>query len=330
MHPMRIPLGFGLMAAAAWIILALAGGAVMPSYLAAWLFCLAFPVGALPLLMLAELFGIVAGPILTSLRRMVALLPLVALFCLPVLLHPGVLYRHPVAGAWMAHGAFAGRMIVMLLLWSVMALAFMRPPLRAPRTAMAAAGLCLHLVIGTVAAFDWIMALDPSVNSSLFGLLAMSGQISAALCAAVFVQAAAGDRALPTRTAPLLLVAIGSWLFLHFIQFLIIWSADLPSEIGWYQDRIGGLGGAAIWFGVAAVALAFAAMLPRRLARNRALLASVSAMLLLVHLLESLWMVTPSLRRRFDLPPADLLAMLSVAALAAGCLLSPRMRHEPT
>ena len=231
----------------------------------------------------------------------------------------------------MAHGALVGRMIVMLLLWSVLALVFMRPPRRAPRTAMAAAGLCLHLVIGTVAAFDWVMALDPQLNSSLFGLLAMSSQISVALCAAVFVQAVAGgDRPLPAETGALLLVTIGSWTFLHFVQFLIIWSADLPTEIGWYQDRTGGLGGAAIWFGVASVVLAFATILPRRLARNGVLLASVSAMLLLVHLLESLWMVTPSLRRHFDLPLPDLLAILSMAGLATGMLLSPRMRHEPT
>ena len=55
-----LAIAIGLLAAAGWTAMALADADVMPSYLAAWLFALAVPLGALPLVMALELIGLLA------------------------------------------------------------------------------------------------------------------------------------------------------------------------------------------------------------------------------------------------------------------------------
>jgi hypothetical protein len=333
--------GIGLLAAVAWIVMAASGHQVMPSYLAGWLFCLSLPLGALPLLMLFELAGAADWPITLPLRRFLLLQPVAALFAIPVLLGQHALYGRPATqnlppAGWMGPGFFTGRTIIMLLIWTGLSLVFARPPRRRPRGGLAALGLCLHLAIGTLAALDWVMSIDPGLDSSAFGLVAMSSQVSTALCAAVFVLAlGSGNQLMPADAAPLLLVALGSWMFLHFAQFVVVWSGDMPTEITWYQHRTGGLGETELWFAFAAAVLAVLVLLPDKLARLPFLLASVAAMLLLVHLTEMLWLVTPSFRDRFTLTWPDLLAMLGLVGLAAGFLLRVRpaaakdvVRHE--
>jgi hypothetical protein len=329
----RLLLGTTAVVVVAWILMAALGLQVMPSYLAAWLFCLALPLGALPVVMLLELVGVTDWAVLPPLRRILLLQPAASLFAIPVLLGAGTLYHRAAAasppGRWMATGPFDARMVASLLAWTGLALLFARQPRGGPRQGIAALGLCLHLVIGTLAALDWVMALDPGLNSSAFGLIAISMQVSTALCVAVLVLALRSHgRALPTEATPLLLTALGAWMFLHFIQFLVIWSGNLPKEIVWYQHRIGGLGATALWFGFTAAILTLAALLPRRFSRTPWVLASVAVMLLLVHLVETLWLVTPGFRGHFTLSLPDLPALLAVAALAGGLLASARAHAE--
>ena len=326
-RPVQISLGIGLLAVILLAALAGFGRSVMPSYLAGWLFCLSLPLGALPVLMLLELFGVADWAITVPLRRFLLLQPAASLFAIPVLLRLGSLYARPGVpqpppAGWTAPGFFGARMIVLLLIWTGLSLIFLRPPPRQPRRLLAGSGLFLHFVIGTLAASDWIMLLDPGLASSAFGLLTISLQISVALCAAILVLAlGSGGRALPAVATPLLLAALGSWMFLHFIQFLIVWSADLPTEIVWYQHRTGGLGGAALWFGSAAALLTIVSLLPHRSSRAPWLLASISAMLLLVHLVEIFWLVTPGFRGRFTISLPDLAALFGLCSLSAAFLL---------
>ena len=336
-RPAAIMLGVGALGAIAWSVLAASGEPVMPSYLAAWLFCLSLPLGALPLLMGFELLGIVGWPIVVPLRRLLVLQPLAMLFALPVLLRGSVLYarpglHRPPAADLLAPGLFAGRMIVMLLIWTGLCLVFLRPAASGPRRRLAAAGLLLHFAIGSIAAVDWIMLLDPGLASSAFGLLTIILQSSIALCAAILALALASiGRAMPREATPLLLAALGCWMFLHFTQFLIVWSANLPTEIVWYQHRSLGVGEAVPWFGFTAAILALLTLLPHRLARTPWIAAAVAAMLLLVHLVEMLWLVTPGFRGRFTVSLADCAAMIGLVALSAGFLQlrtgSPR--HDP-
>lgn len=314
------------------VVLALLGAAgfrVMPSYLAAWLFVLSVPVGALLLVTGVEAFGESfvpapdaarlphGGAVLQELRALLPLLPVAALCGVPVLLLSGSLFP---ADAWPADGIgriwfgrafFDLRMVVFLLAWSGMAVLFAAAPRPGARRGVAGIAFGLNLAIGTLAAIDWAMAVEPGLASSSFGLLVMSGQALSALAVAALLAGpvAAGRAALP------LLVLLSAWLFLNLTQFLVVWSANKPAEAEWYLRRIGGLGAAGLWFAAGVLVLAML-LLSRRDAGR--FVVPLAALVLLLRLVESFWLITPGFRGAFTLTAADLVAFGGTAALLAG------------
>ena len=332
-----ITLLVGVVAAAAWLAFAAAGSTVMPSYLAGWLLALGIPAGALLLVLGQEALGYIGWSALPVLRRAVLLLPFVSVFSIPVLLQARLLYQHPdidgtAPPGWAGTGLFDLRMIVILVVLSGFALVFSRTPER-PRRALAVIGCMLHVCLMSVAAVDWVMSLQPGLNSSAIGLLLISSELGTACCLLAFVLAVQSRESFRNQGVPLLLTAVlAAWGFLHFIQFLIVWSADLPKEIVWYQVRLGGAGSVAVAFSAVAVALGLA-LLPSAIARVPAVLASLSAMLLLAHLVETLWLVTPAFRGRFLVTVPDALASIAFGGLTIGLMLvllpqpQPAMRH---
>ena len=317
----------GLLAGAGWVLLVLASPEVMPSYLAAWLFWMAVPLGALPLVLTLECFGGMRWAVMPALRRALLLLPLGALFAIPVLLRTEPLYRRagvrdPLPDAWMAPSFFITRTVVILVVLSLLALLFSFAPSRGPRRPLAAIGLFVHVCLVSVAAVDWVLSLQPGLGSSAFGLLLIASQVGVAGCLIAFVIAVGTPGgAVPAELGLLLTVLLGVWAFLHFVQFLVVWSANLPAEIVWYQARTPGFGGAVVWFAVIAVAAGLA-ILPTGLARVSAILASFAAMLLLMHLAETLWLVTPAFRGHFTVTLGDGLAVLGIGGLLVAVLLA--------
>ena len=325
-----VALVLGVLAAAGWFF----AGAAAPSYLAGWLFWVGAPLGALPLVMGFEAAGRATWPPVLVLRRMLLLLPVGALLIIPVLLGYTGLYRRPgvqspLPADWMAPGFFVGRSIVILAVLSLLAVVFSQAP-RRPRRALAWLGMVVHLCLVSVAAVDWVMSLQPGLGSSVFGLLLIAAQIGLAACLALFVLAVGTRGApMPAGSGLVLGVLILTWGFLHFVQFLVVWSANLPAEVTWYLVRGAGLGGGVVWFGVTA-ALASLALLLTPLARVPAVLASLAATLLLAHLAETLWLVTPTFRGAFTVTGPDVLALVGLGGLLVGLLLLmlPRRMRE--
>ncbi|MBV9748569.1 MAG: hypothetical protein JO157_07135 [Acetobacteraceae bacterium] len=328
----------GALAFAGWIVMAAFGMQVMPSYLAAWLFWLAIPVGALPLVMGLEFAGAGLTPLATALRPLLLLMPVAAVFVIPVLVRIGPLYpwaatpQHGMAATWFSTAFFVVRAILYLIVWTGLALAFARRPSRLEgRRGLAAFGLGLHLAVGTLAATDWALSLDLSLGSSEFGFLVIAAQCSLALAAALLVNPAAWrDPALLTQFAWLTLALLGAWVFLQFTQFLVVWSADLPREIVWYQRRDGGLGFAVEWFGFSVAALALLLLAPLSLARRLpGMVAALAGLILLMHLFEMLWLVTPNFRGHFAITFADVLAMAGIGGLVLAATQALRGRELP-
>ena len=330
-------LALGILAAAGWMLLAGFGSGAMPSYLAAWLFWLGAPMGALPLVMAMEGLGGTDEPLLPVLRRMLLLLPVGALFAVPVLLGSASLFNRagvqdPLPGWWTAPVFLSARAVMILMALSLFALAFSRAPSR-PRRGLVAFGLVLHLCLASVAAVDWVLALQPGLGSSAIGLLLIVAQMGLAAALAGFVLAvrtASGAR-LPRGAGLLLAMLLAVWAFLHFLQFLVVWSANLPAEAAWYLARAPGLGGGVAWFAAAAILLG-CAVLPSSLGRVPVVLASLAATALLAHLAESLWLVTPAFRGAFSVTLADGLAVLGIGGLLVGLLvllLPGEPRHGP-
>jgi hypothetical protein len=299
-----------LAGAGALALLAFLGGA-RDSYLAAWLLCLGAPVGALGVLMTLELTGAGGAPVASPLRATLAALPLFALLSVPVLL------AQP--------AAVAARAVAVLVVWIALALLFMRAPRRPAlsgsgrRVPRAAVGLALYLVAGSVAATDWAQSLDPQFASSSYPLTLIISQCSFAVAAAVLLSAAIGGRGDEGAGAAVLLAGLlGAWGFLHFTQFLIVWSANLPHEVVWYQRRDAGLGRAAEWIAAGAAGLALLLMLPRRLETLRLSLAAAALLTVVAHAIEAFWLITPASRGSLAVTGADALALAGAAFVLAG------------
>ncbi len=286
----------GAVVIAVWFIDWTTGARIMPSYLAAWLFGLALPAGALPLVMVAELVGWDNG-FVHALRRLLILMPPLAVAVLPILFTLPAIFPWAAAGAegWFTIPLVCGRVIVGLGMSTLLALLLLRPPLlwraearptaaRGGRRLLCIIGLMLQLVIVTSIATDLVLALNPGMNSAGFGILLLTAECSVAIAAAALL--------VPSVPAGVLLLAsLAAWGYMHFIQFLIVWSANKPGEIGFILARENWLGEAAVWFGTAAF---LPALLLAWLRRPPVFLPRLAAgCILLAHGIEAIWLVTP-------------------------------------
>ena len=321
-RPALVLLAVGLVGAlACWLALG-----AMPAYFAAWLFWIGVPMGALPIVMAMEGSAATASPLLPVLRAMLPLLPLGTILALPLLGGLSDLFARPdLPGAlpawWTAPGTLALRDGVALIVLSLLALIFWVTP-RRPRRAIAMAGLLLTLGLVTLLAVDVVLAPQPALGSSLAGLLLIAGQMALAGSLAGLVVAVGSDAGarLPAGTGLLLGLLVAAWFFLHFVQFLVVWSANLPAEAAWYLGRLAGIGTACIAF-AAIAALAAMALLPSMLGRIPAVMATLAAMVVLAALGVTLLFVLPAYRGRLALTVADALALVGLGGLLIGALL---------
>jgi hypothetical protein len=310
------------------------GAVVMPSYLADWLFWSSLPFGALPVVMLIDLIGPVAiVPLELALRRLLLLTPVAAVLMIPVLVQPAALFgwaaghgfSAPFGQAWMTHGWFIERSIIYVLLWIILAVLFRRPPNPEAverRRTFAAAGLCVYALSATLASVDWAMTVEPDWFSAEFGLLLIAAQVSIAVSVAVLLSGKTWHLIAPDAAGVMLISAVGIWLFAQFIQFLVIWSGNKPSDITWYLHRSDLGSRIAVWTGFVIGIVVPILLLSSRLRRRPMVLLVAAFLVVCTQALGMLWLITPSLRSYFTVSGMDVLALAGVGGLMLGiCLL---------
>jgi hypothetical protein len=299
------------------------------AYLVAFLFWLGISLGCLMLLMVHMLAGGPWGfPIQRILTAGARTIPLMAVLFLPLLLGIEYLYvwTEPEVvqadellrqkAAYLNVPFFTGRSLFYLVVWIVLSLVLTRASYRLDVTGdvrlvrraqrVSGPGLILLVVTVSFAAIDWSMSLEPYWYSSIYGLLIISGQVLGALSLAVALLALLHDRPpLAGLLRPLLVGDLGKlllstllgWFYFAFIQYLVVWSANLPEEVVWYLNRSSG---GWQWVALAVVALHF--VLPFILFvlhhdRWRvAPLARIALLLLAMQLLHTYWLVIPAFR----------------------------------
>jgi hypothetical protein len=306
---------------------------LLHSYLFAWLFFLGLSLGSAGLLMLYQLTG---GHWMLPLHRYLraALAPLLALALLfiPILL--GLSYVYPWARGthsfadkqWYLNSAFfAVRALVALALWFLLTRAHRTASGRDPRlNGRSAVGLIVYFVTMTVAAVDWIGSLQPDWYSTGFGLIVTTAQglgafafaTSCATLAAKRSPRPMGEQACGDL-GKLLLALVMTWMYLAFVQFLIIWAEDLPHETVWYFPRFTTdwlyvtLGVFALQFVVPFFLLLF-----RRLTRQPGSLALIAIVALVGNLLYVSWLILPSVEPAgIGYGWTDLVALLAIGGV---------------
>jgi hypothetical protein len=127
----------------------------------------------------------------------------------------------------------------------------------------------------------------------------------------------------------LLLMLVLFWAYTGFSQLLLVWIADLPSENGFYLARSAGSWGLVCWvIGIGHFALPLAALLSHRLKRSPARVAAVGAYLVVLHYVDTYWLVVPALDGAGPRP--HWLDLAALVALAGACtaLVLLRTRRE--
>jgi len=314
----------GLAAAAAGAFIS--PGQFFHSYLLAYLLWLAAALGGLALTMLQHLSGGGWGVVLRRIFEASArTLPWMALFFLPLVFGLRDLYPWTDAAAvagdeilrekalYLNVPFFLARAAACFAVWIGLAFLLARWSAEQDRTGdpaiavrlrnTSAVGLVLYFITMTVAAIDWAMSLEPHWFSTMYGFLFVIGQGLMGLCLAIVVAWKLSGEAPMSGVfnaghfhdfGKLLFAFTMVWAYLSFSQFLIIWSANLPEEIPWYQHRMShgwehiGLALVVIHF-----AVPFIVLLSRKSKRNAALLAGMAAWLMAARFVDLFYLIGP-------------------------------------
>ncbi|MDQ8181074.1 hypothetical protein [Pelagicoccus sp. SDUM812005] len=219
-------------------------------------------------------------------------LPLLALL-VPVLLWSGALYGLEDSEVW----GWGARSVAYLGVLAV--LAWVAGRRADARWRWSGPGLVVVALVFSLIAVDWMMSLTPHFHSSIFPFIWFSDSMLGALAWLAFWRMGGdpqGSEVARYQFGKLLFAAVFFWGYIAVSQWIIVWSADLPSEARWYLDRTSGA-----WLGVTLAvallrfALPFALLLSASLKRSARTSAWVGGLVLLSQFMAAGWMVLPSL-----------------------------------
>lgn len=231
--------------------------------------------------------------------------------------------------------SFAVRMVVMLGLWTAFSVALRHNSL-VQDTERTEAGTKRNVTVSAVflvlfgltfclAAFDWLMTLEPHWFSTIYALYNVAGLLSSSVCAitvtAILLHRAGALPALNEShlhdLGKLMFGFATLWAYLWFSQFLLIWYSNIPEETVYYLARWhGGWQGAFYANVVLNWALPFVLLLPRPAKRNPSHLLRVAAVLLVGRWLDLHLMIAPAnMPEAVGLGVYELAGLLGVGAL---------------
>ena len=335
-------------------VVALVGAFLQPSvffrgYLTAYMGWLGIALGSMAILMLRHLtgggWGMVIRRILGAAMRT---LPLLAVLFIPIVvggprlypwLQPDVVahskHLQEITRSYLTLGGFVLRAVLYFAIWGTLIFLLSKwsreqdqPPPRdnsARFKVLAGPGLILYGFTISFAAIDWVMSLDPSWISTIYGLLLLAGELLSAICFAVVVERIlVRYRPMSELLKPnfvhdhgkLMLTFIMVWAYFSFSQWLIIWAGNLPEEITWYMRR---LNGGWAWIGLFLVlfhfAIPFVILLSRSFKRDVTRLVWLAVWLMIVRYVDLLWLVEPNFSATFTITWADLIVPVAMGGL---------------
>ncbi len=156
----------------------------------------------------------------------------------------------------------------------------------------------------TVVAFDWISSLEPAWYSDVFGVYIFAGTFLAGLAAttlAVLYLKSRGKLAGVERDhlynlGGFLFAFTVFWCYIGFAQYLLMWYANMPEEVFWYRERLGGAWGPMLLIlAVIHFFIPFLVLIPREAKSNPKHLFWIALLMLVAHWCDLNWMIYPVL-----------------------------------
>jgi hypothetical protein len=286
-----------------------------------------------------------------SLRRIpeafLPILPLAAVLMLALFFGRHVLYSWSNPGAMAAEPAIAGklrylqplwvllRMVTVLVTWMVFARLFRRASmhqdmhpelglvLHEKMTRYAVAFIPVFALTLTLAAFDWLISMDPKWFSTMYAFYVFAGtfvQGIAAITLAVvilkehgFMKDSVSDHQLHDL-GKMLFAFSTFWAYIWVCQYLLIWYGNIPEEVSHYITRTSGP-----WLYLFALNLLvnwvipFLVLLSVRTKCTTRVLKPIAALLLFGHWLDLYLLVMPSIWKTPRIGITEI-------AIAGGCI----------
>jgi len=339
-------------------VIAVAGAWLRPdeffrAYLLGFMAWLGITLGSMAILMLRHLtkgaWGMVIRRILGAAMRCVPLM--VALF-IPLLFGIRRLYiwarpldaiadKHlrehlqEITKTYLTVNGFVIRAAIYFAIWYALSFLLTKwsaeqdhPPVRdnsARFKALSGPGLILYGFTITFAVIDWIMSIDPSWISTIFGLSFLIGQVLSALCFAVVVERILfrykpmSELLKPEQVhdhGKFMLTFIMVWAYFAFSQWLIIWAGNLPEEITWYMRRLhGGWGSVGLFLVLFHFAVPFVMLISRPFKRDITRLVWLAAWLLLMRYVDLFWVIEPNFSVTFKITWLDVVVPIAMGGL---------------
>jgi len=297
------------------------------SYLVSFVFWVSIGLGGLFFTMLHHLANAGWSVVLRRISEgLMAVLPLMAVFALPVILGMHDLYHwsHEEAVAhdhllqkkagYLNPTFFTIRTVFYFGVWTFLAYRLKRLSLQQDQAhsedlgakfrRTSAGGMILFALTSTFAAFDWLMSLDPHWYSTIFGAYLFSGSFLALLCSVILIAIflrASGPLAHAVSVehfhdlGKLTFAFIIFWSYMGFSQYFLIWYANIPEETIWFLHRWEGS-----WKAVSQMIIfghfvaPFFLLLTRMAKRNLAFLGALAVWILLMRWVDIYWLVFPT------------------------------------
>jgi hypothetical protein len=209
-------------------------------------------------------------------------------------------------------------------------------------------GLLIYALTMTFAGIDWGMSVNAHWYSTMYGVLFSFGPLLSALALLVAVMillkpytrlGAVIERETLADLGSLMIAFVLMWTYLSFSQFLLIWSANLKTEVPYFLQRTQGLYG---YVGVILVlghfVLPFLVLLPYDFKRDPRVLLGVALWMLVMRFIDYFWTIGPTISDgvlNVAMLWLDLAAVVGVGGVIVGLFLWQLQRqpivpeHDP-
>ena len=252
-------------------------GKFIQAYLLGLMMWLGVTLGSMAILMLRHLtkgaWGMVIRRILGAAMRNIAI---VTVFFIPIWIEVYLGHHHLypwldptkiaadphirwIAGKYLNAPGFITRSALYFLIWNLISFFLTKwskeqdspsaPDHTVRFKAVSGPGILLYAFTISFAVIDWVMSIDPSWISTIYGLLILIGQLISALALAIVVERILfrykpmSELLKPVQVhdhGKFMLAFIMVWAYFSFSQWLIMWAGNLPDEIPWYLERLRG------------------------------------------------------------------------------------------
>ncbi len=297
------------------------------SYLIAFVFWLSLALGGLFFTMLHHMVGATWSVVLRRFsENIMSMFLFLAIFFIPILFGIGDLYHWSHADIVAKNELLMGktpylnvpffiiRTIIYFAIWVFLAGWFYRLSLAqdqefeegrlARMKRISAPGMVLFALTVTFAAFDWLMSLNASWYSTVFGVYIFSGSVLSVLAFITLLAIYLRGKGFLVDVitvehyhdlGKLLFTFVVFWGYIAFSQYFLIWYGNIPEETQWFRNRWGG------WWQFITLlivfghfVLPFVVLISREAKRSLPVLTAMGFWLLFIHWVDLYWVVMPA------------------------------------